>query len=37
MKKVMILLFVCLVLSGCAMTGDAWYHPYGQQYLGEDD
>ena len=36
MKKVVILLFVCLFLSGCVMTGDAWYHPYGSQYFGEE-
>jgi uncharacterized protein YceK len=37
MKKVMILLSLCLLLSGCAMTGDTWYHPYGSQYFGEED
>ena len=34
MKKVMILLSLCLLLSGCAMTGDTWYHPYGPEYSG---
>ena len=29
MKKLVILLFICLFLAGCVTTGDAWYHAYG--------
>ena len=37
MKKLVILLFICLFLAGCVTTGNAWYHAYGKPYFGEKE
>lgn len=33
-RLTLVLLIVAVVplLTGCALTGDAWYHPYGPTY-----